>query len=357
MARAHLSDIFKFVHSFGQRGHQIGRKVGDALELITLGMIARNDELMRHLIIEPGVEGATGAEHKVEFALYKLGENGSPERKPTSLFGIIECKKVGVEQTTQNGFKKWLLRNKGSRFCDTGGYHFSQRDTGAIGISAPAGRSEIHCAINGEVTKYPVTEGARLLIVTDTEGEFFVLAPGSELRTLKNSILRCLIITVQTANSKGVSKISIDDCLAGPQTPEKAKQASFVSLDVRKKVLGTFDRTDRDDFISVLVIGESSHWEEKSRSMIRLCNDFNLTVPDHVIVNFFERMLELFGESYQSRITKSHYKSDPDIRKLVQCVIDDQKGKVLFDIARNQWVKLHFARSSGSPRLKVVPLT
>ncbi len=32
----HLSDVFKYTQGLGQKGHQIGRKVGDAIELLML---------------------------------------------------------------------------------------------------------------------------------------------------------------------------------------------------------------------------------------------------------------------------------------------------------------------------------
>ena len=43
----HLSDVFKFTQGLGQIGHQIGRKVGDAIELVTLGMVYRDNELSK----------------------------------------------------------------------------------------------------------------------------------------------------------------------------------------------------------------------------------------------------------------------------------------------------------------------
>lgn len=65
MERTHQSDIFKFIHGFGQKGHQIGRKIGDALELLVLGMTHRAGDLPSHMAIEEGIEGATSACHKV----------------------------------------------------------------------------------------------------------------------------------------------------------------------------------------------------------------------------------------------------------------------------------------------------
>lgn len=44
----HLSNIFKFTEGLRQDGHQIGRKVGDALELLTFGMIEKDSTLIEH---------------------------------------------------------------------------------------------------------------------------------------------------------------------------------------------------------------------------------------------------------------------------------------------------------------------
>ncbi|MFK7979824.1 MAG: hypothetical protein AB8G86_07580 [Saprospiraceae bacterium] len=121
----HLSDVFKFTQGLGQNGHQIGRKVGDAIELLTLGMINLEKNLSPFLEIEDGVEGATTAKHKVEFSFYNLDGNGNPTKQPEDLFGLIECKKVGVEVTVKQNFKRWKSRaeNKVS-FHLTDGYEF-----------------------------------------------------------------------------------------------------------------------------------------------------------------------------------------------------------------------------------------
>ena len=120
-----LSDVFKFTQGLGQKGHQIGRKVGDAIELLTLGMINLEENLMPFLVIEDGVEGATTAKHKVEFSFYNLDAKGNPTKKASDLFGLIECKKVGVEVTVKQNFKQWKSKaaNKKS-FHLTNGYDF-----------------------------------------------------------------------------------------------------------------------------------------------------------------------------------------------------------------------------------------
>ena len=63
--------------------------------------------------------------------------------------------------------------------------------------------------------------------------------------------------------------------------------------------MGQFDKSDDKSFVSILVIGEASHWEEKSRSMIRLCNDYNLIIPDNILIYLFEKFEEKFGNNYQ----------------------------------------------------------
>ena len=361
----YLSDIFKFVQGFGQKGHQIGRKIGDALELITMGMVYRSGDLQNFLVVENGVEGATGAEHKVEFGFYKTNRDGSPVPRPENLFGIIECKKVGVEQTVQNGFKKWKSANK-KHFHQTNGYSFAQRPnekiTRSITIRGVEDESNLEvtvvCAGKHQKYLHSVAQGDKIILASDVDLNFYVLSPGESLRSIAKSLQKCLIITIVKVEDQKVIDIIIEDCLPGPQTPEKAKQASFVSLDVRKKTLGSFDKqAGNSRFVSVLVIGEASHWEGKSRSMVRLCNDYNLVVPDEVLVEFFERMLEKFGDDYQDKINKSNYASNSVIRRLVNDVIDLYDGKVLSMLDEGTFVKFELNHNSdGSPEMAVVPV-
>ena len=123
----HISEVFKFTEGLGQDGHQIGRKVGDALELLTFGMIEKDPLLMEYLVVENGIEGATTAEHKVEFSFYKKDVKGQPSLNPLELFGLIECKKVGVEQTINSSYKTW--KSSHPVFYQSTGYNFKIRAT------------------------------------------------------------------------------------------------------------------------------------------------------------------------------------------------------------------------------------
>ena len=368
----HLSDVFKFTQGLGQIGHQIGRKVGDAIELVTLAMVHRDEELSQFLEIEDGVEGATTAKHKVEFAFYNLDEEGNPTKRPEDLFGIIECKKVGVEQTVKQNFKKWksLADNK-KDFHLTDGYTFTISPTGtnfkwSISVNAINGANNIRITssriedretVSTDTFDFNCEVNSQVLIGHDMANESFILGPTQQLSEIDNSIKKCVVVQIKTLSGNNVKTIHVNECLRGPQTPEKAKQASFVSLDVRKKVLGRFDKTDNNDFVSMLVIGEASHWEEKSRSMIRLCNDFNLIVPDNVLVKLFQDFLAHFGANYQTMITKTNYRLNEDVRNLVDGVIEYFDNKVLYEMGTENFMEFEYfvEDDKNKVRLKSIP--
>lgn len=363
----HLSDVFKFTHGLGQKGHQIGRKVGDAIELLTLGMIDREEDLQPFLVIEDGVEGATTAKHKVEFSFYNLDKEGKPTTNPVDLFGLIECKKVGVEVTVKQSFKAWKNKNKKS-FHLTKGYSFGIAPRG-IGmkwnlnvageikgknnISVNLTKLEGKTQVEHEDFKFKVIENDQILIALTVDNELSVLGPSEKLSQITKLLSKCVIISIKKIQRNKVAEIKVADSLPGPQTPEKAKQASFVSLDVRKKVLGKFDKTNDKSFISILVIGEVSHWEEKSRSMVRLCNDHNLTIPDNVLVYLFSKFEEKYGVSYQDKITKTNYRDDESVRSLVNEIIGHFNSKILKDLETENYVKFKYMNVGKSNRITV----
>lgn len=360
-----LSDVFKFTQGLGQRGHQIGRKVGDAVELLTLGMISLNEELKKYLVIENGVEGATTAEHKVEFAFYNLNNEplGTPIPTPDNLFGIIECKKVGVEQTIKQSFKTWLTTHRGD-FYRTGGYSFafSSWRINIVGEQSEGNNMKVvvtSAIIAPTIYHFACVSGSQILLAIDDNNQLFVLGPGILLSTVERSIDRCIVVEIKEIDvENNIKKINVNDALSGPQTPEKAKQASFVSLDVRKRVLGHFDKTEDKSFVSILVIAEAAHWETKSRNMIRLCNDTNLIVACNIIVHFFELCAARFGNDYQELITKRAYVNNPLLRAAVTDTINNFDRKILQDMETLEYVHFtHVKAEDGSNRLVVAPLT
>lgn len=362
----YLSDVFKYTQGLGQKGHQIGRKVGDAIELLTLGMIGLDNDLLNHLVIEDGVEGATTAKHKVEFSFYKL-DNGFPSKKSEDLFGLVECKKVGVEQTVKQNFKEWKGKRENKQdFNATKGYFFtiSPSDTNfkwqlsveAISINGSNLRiSSIKKQENLEdenfIIDFKCASNEQILIALDIENRLFILGSNQYLSKIEKSLKKCVIVQIENVKDGQVTSINVNESLPGPQTPEKAKQASFVSLDVRKKVLGQFDKSDDKSFVSILVIGEASHWEEKSRSMVRLCNDYNLIIPDEILVFLFTRFEAVFKENSQEKITKTNYRIMPEVKNLIVEIIEHFNKKVLYDMETGNFVQFKYQNINNSSRL------
>ncbi len=191
----YLSNIFKFTEGLRQDGHQIGRKVGDALELLTFAMIEKDINLMKCLVVENGIEGATSAEHKVEFSFYQMDENGLPNKMPDSLFGLIECKKVGVEQTINNTFKKWRARN--STFYQTNGYNFvinSSIYKYCISLLPLENENNLKCVIEQTnvdtqesenfTFEYNLNSNDRILLAIDVNGYLHIKGPNEYLSSI-----------------------------------------------------------------------------------------------------------------------------------------------------------------------------
>jgi hypothetical protein len=367
----HLSDVFKYTQGLGQKGHQIGRKVGDAIELLTLGMINLEGNLLNHLVIEDGVEGATTAKHKVEFSFYKL-DNDLPSKKSEDLFGLVECKKVGVEQTVKQNFKEWREKRENKQdFNATKGYFFtiSPSDThfkwqlSVEPISVNGSNLKISSIKKQEEIEdekvaidFKCASNEQILIALDIENNLYILGSNQSLSSIEKSLKKCVIIQIEQVKDGQVARIHVNESLPGPQTPEKAKQASFVSLDVRKKVLGQFDKSDDKSFISVLVIGEASHWEEKSRSMVRLCNDYNLIIPDEILVFLFTRFDAVFKENSQEKITKTNFRIMPEVKNLIVEIIEHFDRKVLYDMQTGKFVQFKLQNVDNSERLTIEEL-
>ena len=366
----YLSDVFKYTQGLGQKGHQIGRKVGDAIELLTLGMINNEQSLTDFLIVEDGVEGATTAKHKVEFSFYNFNQNSLPSKKSEDLFGLIECKKVGVEQTVKSNFKKWksIAKNKVD-FNLTDGYSFTISPTGTnfkwsilvdtlttapsnIRVKTLKSNTENDVVIE-EIFEYNCLAKSQLLISLDIDNNLHVLGSGNALSEIPRSLKKCIIVQIESLSGNNIKSINVNESLPGPQTPEKAKQASFVSLDVRKKVLGQFDKSLNKSFVSILVIGEIAHWEEKSRSMVRLCNDYNLYIPDEVLVFLFAQFEIKFGATSQNMITKTNYRTSQDVRNLVNAIIQNFDGRILKDMDSENFVKFMHEVVDGTNRLVI----
>lgn len=200
--------------------------------------------------------------------------------------------------------------------------------------------------------------GDSIRIAIDEYNALTIVSPRETLYNAVPGIIRkCKIITLdQIRNNQAI--VSLWDCLTGPQTIEKAKQASFVAMDIRRKVDGHWGKEDipeeQKTVISILVLCEFSHWESKSRNVITTCIDHNLIVPDAIMIDAFQEFERTFGlEHMQPKITKNEFKSSADVKNAIYRVIDRFENHILFDIESNQYVT--FSYDSGKLMLTTLP--
>lgn len=334
----YLSDVFKYISHYRRAGHQIGRKVGDMLEVVTLAALHLNDGAKSRLVLEPKLVGFSGAGHKVEFGLFNLGDDDKPLLEMRELAGFVECKKVGVEQTIDGGFK----RSFGARAIIPYGTPIAVKlapkwaDAARINVvfSRNGEATRIRATLNGEVCHEEVVgDGERIIFGLTVDGRPFFLGNAESLRDIPESIRSCRILEIDSHTREGV-RCLLNTCLAGPQTPEKAKQASFVALDVRKGLFGQFDMRENETACpSILVMTEFSHWEQKSVNMISACIDHNLVVDDALIIEAMEAFENAFGDGFLDLISKETFMARADVRAVTFALIGD--GRIFRDIKDN----------------------
>ena len=353
-----LSDTFKYISHFRHAGHQVGRKVGDMLEVLTYAAIARDNEMLSRLQVEPKLYGFSEAGHKVEFILLSstnFDEQGNPKvinggeiTDPSDVISFIECKKVGVEQTVNGKFKRTFPKNGNNKsyqvpFDNTFSISFAPRGGERHTYSVTFTRDKKIRATKAEDTNFifedDLVDEGRIIFTLSTDGLSEIIGNSRSLRNYQPTLANCRILEIISITDTGVIAL-LNDCLAGPQTPEKAKQASFVALDVRKNRFNSFDKREPEtEMVSVLVLTEFSHWEQKSQNMIKSCIDKNFVVSDDIIVEAFEAFEKHFGESFYNKITKENFENDADVRRIAFDIVNQHDGKIFFDIESQNYKK------------------
>jgi len=355
---SNLSNTFKYISHFRHAGHQVGRKIGDMLEVLTYAAIARDDSMLSRLHVEPKLHGYSDAGHKVEFILIStpttdsqgqpVVKNGGSITDPSEVISFIECKKVGVEQTVNGKFKKTFPKNGNNKnylipynqmftisFAPRGGqkhtYNITFNSNRTVNITKSEDGDFSYTSI--------VNDDNRIIFTLSDDFNSEIIGNESSLRDYEPTLKNCRILEIVSVNDDGVIAL-LNDCLAGPQTPEKAKQSSFVALDVRKRRFDSFDkRIPESEMVSVLVLTEFSHWEQKSQNMIKACIDRNFVVSDEIIIEAFENFEAFFGQDFYNKITKENFEKDPDVRRIALTLVNQYDGKIFFDIEDDVYKK------------------
>lgn len=309
--------------------------------------------------LEPKLYGFSGAGHKVEFAISKhpvvdmWGEpvhaRGEEITALEQYAGFLECKKVGVEQTVNSGFKARHATASNGRYRIPFGSQYAIR-------YAPRGMAPVRFLLNllrngrealvrvhkpdGTVAQCPLAPGSRFVFALTQDGEGVFVDNDGSLRDVGARLAGCKMLEIFDVTDRDAIGI-LNDCLAGPQTPEKAKQASFVALDARKRRLGTFDRREREaDFVSILVLTEASHWEAKSIKMIEACIDHNLVVSDEIVIAGFRAFEDSLGDGFYEAISKESYRTRADVRALADGIVRRYSKTMFFDLSEGSYRKI-----------------
>ena len=339
----YITSVYKSIAAYHLKGHQIGRKIGDMLEILTMGAIYQNTNLLSRLGIEKKLEGYTTAGHKVEFGFYK-----DPARQQ-GLFGAIECKCVGVEETKAGKEPRHLRKiHVGESFTlDLKSEWMPSSILYTIKvISGTTDQVVVEVTDSKTAVSHivPMSAGENIKLIVDESLTPLCTTPhGNMLQEIPGLIRTCKTIKFDRT-SDGLFQFSLYNCLAGPQTIEKAKQASLVAMDLRKKIDGHWgleEVSEKEKQMNfVLVLCEYSHWEQKSRNVIQSCIDHTVIVPDAVLIKAFEVFEATFGlQDMLDRIGKKQYISNPAVQDAIQSVFEYFEDHIFYDLTLHSYVK------------------
>ncbi len=346
----YITSVYKCIANYNLKGHQIGRKIGDMLEILTMGAVYQNKNLISRLSTEEKLEGYTTAGHKVEFCFFNT-VNGQRQ-----LFGAIECKCVGVEETTSGKNNRHLrkLKNQEMFTIDFSGrwqpapiiftlqlIHIIDAHSAKIKISANSSPALSRTFI--------FSVGENIKVVIDENNHCLATTPNGNMLNEIPSIIR----TCKTVRFQGISgstaTFALFDCLTGPQTIEKAKQASLVAMDLRKKIDGYWGKEEvpagQKHMTFVHVLCEFSHWEKKSRNVIKACIDHNIIVPDAVIIKAFELFEKCFGTNMLNKISKKEFYNDISVKHAINNILDYFENHVFYDIEIKKYVRFSYSNN------------
>lgn len=189
----------------------------------------------------------------------------------------------------------------------------------------------------------PLEKNSRLIFGLTNTGAPFFCRNSESLRGVRESIRLCKILEISDSISSGVVAV-LNDCLPGPQTPEKAKQASFVALDIRRGRFGQFDkRPSEKECVSILILTEFSHWEEKSQNMVKSSLDHNLVVDDALISEAIDEYEKAYGVDFLDRMTKEFFMSAKEARVIATKIVMRSGGKIFRDIEDGQYKRITYS--------------
>lgn len=342
----YITSVYKCIATYNLKGHQIGRKIGDMLEILTMGEVYRKPNLLAHLDTEGKLEGFTTAGHKVEFGFY------DDVAQKIGLFGAIECKCVGVEETTMGKGEKCLrkLHDGDSFIMEFNGRWMQDCIVQTVSLVSHTANSATIRLTNSQNNNEDTVElgiDENIKIIVREDESLLHTTPHGNMQSEIQGIIRLLRTIKLDKITNNVCQFSLYNCLTGPQTIEKAKQASLVAMDLRKKIDGHWGKeevaqeTKKMNFLHVIC--EFSHWEDKSRNVVKTCIDHNIVVPDAVVIKAFEKFEDTFGiQNMLNMISKNNFTDKPRVRAAINEVLAYFEYHVFYDIALESYVTFDY---------------
>ena len=89
-----------------------------------------------------------------------------------------------------------------------------------------------------------------------------------------------------------------------------------------------------------MVIGEVSHWEDKSRKVVTKTIDNNLVVPDSILICAFKKFRSKFGENFLKYIDKDSLKTNQEVQRLIEEVIEENEYAIFYDLTDLNFKKI-----------------
>jgi hypothetical protein len=257
-----ISDIFFYFQQYTtlENGRTFGRKLGVVQEVIIRKFLELSPVITSRLYFERVLVGISGAGHKVEFAIYPIVARRS------------------LHSPGRTSYKD----------LDLVVYHDAPTKVGAP-VSILVNKKEI-TILRGKPLPTPLRETLNVqmldLRVNFEDGVFYLDVISTETP----------IISVESKRV-GAQRFSGSDKLgAGIQTIEKAKQTSLVAIDLDLKANGTIkylaEEIERKS-ISIVVLGNGVHWDEKDRSVFRTFVDYAFLMPDSVMIRYADFIKEI----------------------------------------------------------------
>ena len=195
----YITSVYKCIAAYNLKGHQIGRKIGDMLEILTMGGVYKCTDLVNHLDTEGKLEGFTTARHKVEFGFYK------DVATKQDLFGAIECKCVGVEETTAGKGSAHLREKRTNEFFDLdfNGRWMDHSITQTITIQACTATTatvKLTNSANDDLFTVDMPVGSNIKIVIDENQNILHTTPDGNMLQQVPGIIRISLFAMRTTS-------------------------------------------------------------------------------------------------------------------------------------------------------------